>query len=149
MKADIFRIIDANVNRSREGLRVCEDITRFALNSKVLTKDLKLVRHGITDIIKNSAMREVLKESRDSENDILKRSKLPSEMKRRSISDVFEANIERVKESLRVMEELSKLVDSKSSKRFCALRFKAYAIEKKAILSLRGAKRRSNLKEIQ
>jgi len=134
---EVYRIIDANLNRSREGLRVCEDIARFVLNSKVLTKDLKSVRHGITDIIKNSAMREAIEKSRDSEGDILKRSRLSSEMKRRSIGDVFEANIERVKESLRVLEELSKLADGKSSSRFCSLRFRVYAIEKRAIKRLK------------
>ncbi len=141
MQKEALRIIDANLNRSREGLRVCEDIARFALNSKTLTKDLKSVRHSITDIIKNSGLQgSLVGGSRDSDGDVLKRSRLQSEMKRRSIEDVFEANIERVKESLRVLEELSKLADSKLSARFCALRFKVYTIEKKAMLSLRGAR---------
>ena len=137
----IYRIIDANLNRSREGLRVCEDIARFALNSKTLTKELKSIRHSIYDIVKSSAMRlEALGASRDSDRDVLRRSGFESEMKRRSLGDIFAANIERTKESLRVLEELFKLIDNKSSSRFCGLRFKAYAIEKKAALSLRTAK---------
>ncbi len=137
MKNKVFRIIDANLNRSREGLRVCEDIARFALNSKVITTELKGVRHGISDIAKGSAgSLKGLPASRDTLSDVLRRSRFESEMKRRSLEDIFAANIERVKESLRVMEELYKLIDVKSSSRFCGLRFKVYAIEKKAMKRL-------------
>ena len=138
MDADLFRIIDANLNRSREGLRVCEDIARFALNSKALTGELKIVRHSISDIAKNSAVEfKGLSEARNSEGDILRRSRFESEMKRQGLSDIFAANIERVKESLRVMEEIFKLVDVKSSSKFCSLRFKVYAIEKKALRKIK------------
>ena len=147
-RKEICRIVDANLNRSREGLRVCEDIARFALDSKSLTEELKRVRHGISDIAKSSSLRlEGLADARNSEGDILKRSRFESEMKRCGLSDIFAANIERVKESLRVLEEIFKLINVKSSSRFCILRFKVYALEKKAIASLRGAKRRSNLKK--
>ena len=138
MKADIFRIIDANLNRSREGLRVCEDIARFAFDSKVLTKELKIVRHHISDIAKSSALEiKGLSEARNSEDDILRLYRFESEMKRRGLADIFAANIERVKESLRVLEEIFKLVNIKSSLKFCGLRFKVYTIESKAILLLR------------
>ncbi|MFA6321291.1 MAG: thiamine-phosphate pyrophosphorylase [Candidatus Omnitrophota bacterium] len=134
MKDKLYRIIDANLNRSREGLRVCEDIARFALNSKPLTGELKSVRHGISDIVKKIEKRlKLLTAARDSDGDILRCSGLASEMKRSSLDDVFAANIERVKESLRVLEELFKLIDNKSSSEFCVLRFKVYAIEKKAL----------------
>ena len=134
MKDKLYRIIDANLNRSREGLRVCEDIARFALNSKALTEELKTVRHGVSDIVKTFAKRiESLSAARNSDGDVLRCSGFVSEMKRSSLSDVFAANIERVKESLRVLEELFKLIDNKSSSKFCGLRFKVYAIEKKAL----------------
>ena len=138
MNADIFRIIDANLNRSREGLRVCEDIARFALDSKALTEELKKVRHSISNIAKNLSLElEGLSAARNSEGDILRRSRFESEMKRRGLSDIFAANIERVKESLRVLEELFKLINVKSSSKFCSLRFKVYAIEKKALRKIK------------
>ena len=138
LSKEICRIIDANLNRSREGLRVCEDIARFALNSKALTAELKSARHGISDIAKSSASRlESLRESRDSAGDVLRRSGFESEMKRRGLADIFAANIERVKESLRVLEELFKLIDRKSSSKFCALRFEIYSIEKRAVKRLK------------
>ena len=134
MKGEIYRIIDANLNRSREGLRVCEDIARFALDSKSITAELKKVRHGISDIAKSSAKEfKGLSEARNSEGDVLRRSRFESEMKRRGLPDIFAANIERVKESLRVLEEIFKLVDIKSSSKFCSLRFRVYGIEKKAL----------------
>ena len=73
------------------------------------------------------------------EGDILRRSRFESEMKRRGLADIFAANMERVKESLRVLEEIFKLIDGKSSSRFCSLRFKVYAIEKKAMKRLNDA----------
>ncbi len=137
MKYEIYRIIDANLNRSREGLRVCEDITRFVLNSKPLTEELKSARHHISAITKSSSPKlKKLSESRNSEGDILRRSRFASEMKRRALADIFAANIERVKESLRVLEEIFKLIDYKSSSKFCGLRFKVYAIEKRAMKRL-------------
>ena len=134
MKQEIYRIIDANLNRSREGLRVCEDIARFALDSKVLTGELKSIRHSISAIAKSSAEEfKGLSEARNSEGDILRRSRFESEMKRLDLADIFAANIERVKESLRVLEEIFKLINVKSSSKFCSLRFKVYEIEKKAL----------------
>src|SRR3989338_1365916 len=134
MQKEIFRIIDANINRSREGLRVCEDIARFILNSPTLTKELKSIRHNISNIIKLSvANSKVLFESRDVEKDVGKNSQIISEMKRRDPIDIFYANIERSKESLRVLEEFFKLMDRKASAKFTALRYRIYDIEKKSI----------------
>ena len=149
MKPGIYRIVDANLNRSREGLRVCEEIARFALDSKPLTSGLKSVRHGIFDIVKkHSGALSRLSQSRDSDGDVLRCSRFESEMKRRGLADIFAANIERSKESLRVLEEIFKLVDVKSSSKLCSLRFKVYAIEKKATSSLRAPKGRSNLRKV-
>ena len=134
MKKEIFRIIDANLNRSREGLRVCEEITRFALNSPSLTKELKSVRHTISNLAKPYLLKsEGAVVSRDSEGDVGRASRSKSEMRRFSTADIFSANIERVKESLRVLEEFFKLIDKKSSHRFTRLRFRVYEIERKAV----------------
>lgn len=131
-KKSILRIIDANLNRSREGIRVCEDITRFVLNSAGLTQELKIVRHRISRIAGRAGLK-ALCESRDSRGDVDKASKLHGLMKRATLSDIFSANIERVKESLRVLEEIFKIIDVKAAAEFSVLRFKVYTIEKKAI----------------
>ena len=134
IKKDIFRIIDANFNRSREGLRVCEEVARFAWNCPSLTKDLKSVRHSISSILRETpATARILNSARDTENDVGRYGRSKSEMNRLTDADIFAANIQRVKESLRVLEEFFKLMDQKNSKRFTGLRFKVYEIEKKAL----------------
>ena len=132
MKKAIFRIIDANFNRSREGLRVCEEIVRFILNSPQLTKELKSIRHRISALMERPIFgSNRLYESRDVETDVGRRSRFKSEMSRMDSLDIFYANIERVKESIRVLEEFTKLIDAKASVKFAALRYKTYDVEKK------------------
>jgi len=137
LKKEIFRIIDANFNRSREGLRVCEEVTRFVWNSAGLTKDLKTARHSITDILKKvCASKKILLPARNVRSDVGRKERRKSEMRRLDYSDIFSANIERAKESLRVLEEFFKLVDKNDSAKFTKLRFKVYEIEKKALSHL-------------
>jgi hypothetical protein len=134
VKKEIFRIIDANFNRSREGLRVCEEVTRFIWNSAALTKEMKSVRHSVTDILKKgSAASRILFATRDAGSDVGRLQRQRSEMRRLDYSDIFSANIERAKESLRVLEEFFKLIDKNDSEKFTKLRFKVYEIEKKAL----------------
>lgn len=144
MKRDVIRIIDANFNRSREGLRVCEEVARFVLNSASLTKELKDIRHRISEIIKLAPLRDIkaLSLARDVEGDVGKASKLKAELKRLDVADIFLANIERVKESLRVLEEFFKLIDVGAAAKFSRLRFRVYEIEKRAY------KRVSSLRDI-
>ncbi|MBI4974769.1 MAG: thiamine-phosphate pyrophosphorylase [Candidatus Omnitrophica bacterium] len=141
MKRAIFRIIDANFNRSREGLRVCEDVARFILNSPKLTKELKAIRHALSAIMREPPIdSRILYESRDVETDVGRRSRFKSEMKRLDSIDIFYANIERVKESIRVLEEFTKLAGAKAPAKFAALRYRVYDVEKrfnKKVSSLR------------
>jgi len=62
------------------------------------------------------------------------------ELKRKDYRDIFYANMQRVKESLRVLEEFSKLLNSNCAKRFKKIRYNIYEIEKiteRRIISLR------------
>ena len=45
-----LRIIDANLNRIGEGLRLLEDLARLLLNDATLTQQLKTMRHGLVII---------------------------------------------------------------------------------------------------
>lgn len=130
---NILRILDANLNRAKEGLRVCEDTLRFAFNSEKLTKDLKEARHKISDILKllNINLSEFLKE-RDILRDVGKIN-FSVELKRKDISDVFFANLQRIKESIRVLEEFSKLLNKKAAVEFKKIRYRIYQLEKEAI----------------
>lgn len=126
----IYRIIDANINRLKEGLRVCEEITRFILDSRQLTEELKRARHKIDLIIKLLPQKAVLLKERESSKDV-GRQIYANELKRKNCQDVFFANIQRVKESTRVLEEFSKLIDRKISVGFKNVRYGIYELEKK------------------
>jgi thiamine-phosphate pyrophosphorylase len=128
---DATRIIDANFNRAKEGLRVCEDIARFHLRNKTVTAAIGCVRHGLTLAIKQAAISEKeLLRARDSAGDPARTSTLgPS---RKNFKEIFLANAQRVKEALRVLEEFTKLFDGKASRRLQRLRFQFYDCEKQA-----------------
>ncbi|HBG60974.1 MAG TPA: thiamine-phosphate pyrophosphorylase [Candidatus Omnitrophica bacterium] len=130
----LLRIVDANFNRAKEGLRVCEDICRFVIDSKSLTRNFKDVRHDLTEIISSLKFKTVIF-ARDIEGDIGKGSTV-SEFKREKLFDVFVANSQRAKESVRVLEEFSKLLDIKLAQKLKSLRYKIYAYEKKVIEKL-------------
>ena len=135
-RREILRILDANFNRSREGLRVCEEIARFVMDDKTLTGSIKNIRHAVSDCIKNFPGSSFeLVAARDIRRDV---GKGPSRLEkaRSGAAGIFLANAERVKESLRVLEETSKLLDERFADRLKKIRFRTYAIEKKALKKL-------------
>lgn len=134
----IDRIIDANINRAKEGLRVCEEITRFILSSRPLSVEFKKIRHNMDSLCKDIVSKADLIRQRDSLKDVGKNIYV-NELKRKNYRDIFFANIQRLKESIRVLEEFSKLIDKHAAVRFKDIRYKVYELEKRAakrILSL-------------
>lgn len=130
LKASVARIIDANLNRVKEGLRVCEEITRFLANNRRLTSSFKDLRHRLDSALKHlPASRELLIE-RDVSSDVGRRI-LGRELKRAGVSGIFFANIQRVKESARVLEEFSKLYSEKAALIFKDIRYRIYELEKR------------------
>lgn len=124
----LYRIIDANFNRAKEGLRVCEDICRFELNHKRLTRTIKRLRHQLTDGVLSFPLKRLVR-ARGIEEDVGK-SSIPSEFSRKNLEDIFYANAQRVKESIRVLEECAKLLNKDSTRQFKRLRYQMYAFEK-------------------
>jgi thiamine-phosphate pyrophosphorylase len=120
----ISRIIDANINRAVEGIRVIEEMARFILEDKKLTNELKAIRANVRRVI--PAIRE-----RDSEGDVGRESYTANEAKRITLLDVFSANIKRAQEALRALEEFSKLLNPQYGQKFKAARFKLYDLEKR------------------
>ncbi len=129
----IIRVLDANFNRTKEGLRVCEDILRFVFDAKNLSQSLKQVRHQISDNLNHLAISfsQLLKE-RNILKDVGK-SSFDIELKRKDISDLFLANMQRAKESIRVLEEFSKLINQKAAVNFKKIRYRVYQLEKEAV----------------
>lgn len=137
LKGKILRIVDVNINRAKEGLRVCEDIIRLLIDDKKETQALKDMRHKVSNILKDSKVKasEIIK-YRDSQADVGR--KIKTESPKKAIIDVFMANAQRVKEALRVLEEIFSILDKKASKKFQDLRFKFYGTEKKSINKLKN-----------
>lgn len=127
----LYRIIDANFNRAKEGLKVCEDLCRYVWDQKTLTRAFKDLRHDLTVILAGLDILKVL-EARHIQGDV-GRDTTVSESKRKDIDAVFWANSQRVKESLRVLEEVIKLIDAGKSSRLKVLRYKVYELEQKVI----------------
>lgn len=114
-----------------EGLRVCEEVARFILNNQSLTSKLKEIRHKINAILKRLPRKTELLCARDSQKDV-GRDIYINELRRSNYQDIFFANIQRVKESIRVLEEFSKLMDKKTAIEFKRLRYGIYGLEKRA-----------------
>lgn len=125
---ELLRVVDANLNRLKEGIRVIEDIARYVHNDKELSTSLKTLRHQC----RIEPLEELLV-SRDSINDVL-RSTMPSEMNRTDLRSIVIANYKRGQESSRVLEELYKIVEPSLSERFKHIRYELYTLEKKNLL---------------
>lgn len=122
---ELLRVVDANLNRLKEGIRVIEDIARYVHNDKELSTALKNLRH----LCRIEPLEELLA-SRDSVNDVL-RPTMQSEMNRTDLRSIVIANYKRSQESSRVLEEMYKIVDSALSERFKNIRYELYMLEKK------------------
>lgn len=117
------------MNRVKEGFRVCEEITRFIMDNHIFTAQLKKLRHDVDSLSRKVYPAAVLLRERDSNKDV-GRLNSRQELKRLDYQDIFSANIQRVKESLRVLEEFSKLINTKAALGFKKIRYKIYDIEK-------------------
>ena len=126
-----IRILDANINRGREGLRVVEDVVRFVLNDADLASQIKTIRHEVTSLVRQLSLDELeLLSARDSEGDVGINLKCASEDLRTDLAQIATANIRRSQEAMRVLEELSKLYGADVALRFKRLRFQLYGLEK-------------------
>lgn len=128
-QTSLHRILDASANRCREGLRVVEDFVRFALDEPFLSRQLKDVRHRLTEVLKH-LRQETWLPARDTSHDVGTTVSTSSEAFRGSTIDVVRASMKRVEEALRSLEEYSKLIDSELSQRIESSRYTFYTIEK-------------------
>lgn len=125
---ELFRVIDANLNRLKEGIRVIEDIMRYRDNNKEISSQLKALRHKA----RINETKELL-QYRDSINDVL-RSSTKSELNRSDVTSILSANFKRGQESARTLEEIYKLENIEYSENFKYIRYELYNLEKEIIL---------------
>jgi thiamine-phosphate pyrophosphorylase len=123
MNKDHLRILDANLNRLREGIRVVEDIFRYIYNDSSTASKLKELRH-----LSRIDLYDDLLSSRDIKNDVLK-STTKSESTREDITSILIANFKRAQESARVLEEFTKMLSGDISSKFKHIRYELYDLE--------------------
>jgi len=127
----VLRILDANANRAREGLRVVEDYCRFLLDDAELSTAIKRMRHDVTDQMKAIAPASALLAVRDSESDV--GAGEPEATAQPAPRDVVMANMKRAQEALRCLEDYSKTLNTACAEMFKKIRFELYSVEKRLL----------------
>ncbi len=133
MERAVYRIIDANFNRSREAIRVIEEFCRFALNSGPLTERAKQIRHELSSAIgRLNAGRLV--SSRDTLGDVGVGKTVDEQLVRGELRDCFTAGCKRLTEALRALAEMAQTQDRSVAETIEKLRYAAYTLEKDIVL---------------
>ncbi|MFM6108148.1 MAG: thiamine phosphate synthase [Sphaerospermopsis kisseleviana] len=120
----VYRILDANLDRAREGLRIIEEWCRFGLNDAQLAEGCKHLRQEVSKW--HTAQ---IRAARDTPGDIGTDLTHPQEEQRSSITSLLQANFCRIQEALRVLEEYGKLHDAEMGKTFKQMRYQVYTLE--------------------
>jgi len=130
-----LRIIDANLNRIGESLRLLEDAARLLLNDADLSRQLKAMRHTLA--IKDLSDKKRLLQARDSRGDIGINIEVSQQTDERGLPATIIANARRIQESLRVIEELAKTPSiGLAPEVFKTARFELYDTEKRLVSRL-------------
>jgi thiamine-phosphate pyrophosphorylase len=145
MPSSLARILDANLNRAREGLRVGEELARLVLENAALAAAFKAARHAVTSAERTLAGQDLLR-GRAVDRDPGAAPQPRRENRRGDWRDLARANLRRAEEALRVLEEVSKLKTENypAAAAFKRLRFRTYGLEQTLLAVLPAGKRRSN-----
>jgi thiamine-phosphate pyrophosphorylase len=126
-----LRVIDAAANRAGEALRVIEDYLRFVLDDRHLTSHCKQVRHDLTAALEIFPRGE-RHAARETQADVGTGVTLPAEQTRDSAPAVLHANFSRLEQSLRSLEEFSKILSPDTAAVVEQLRYRAYTLQRAA-----------------
>ncbi|WP_013325017.1 thiamine phosphate synthase [Gloeothece verrucosa] len=136
----IQRILDANLDRAREGLRIIEEWCRFGLNHSQLAEQCKEMRQELARWHSTE-----LRMARDTPGDPGTALTHPQEETRSSIEHLLQANLCRIEEALRVLEEYGKLYNPEMGIVFKQMRYRAYTLESHLLVYRRHQKLRESL----
>jgi thiamine-phosphate pyrophosphorylase len=120
----LFRILDANLDRAREGLRVIEEWCRFGLNRTELAGLCKQMRQEL-----GQWHQPEFRWARNTPGDVGTGLTHTQEQTRVDISAVLQANLCRVQEALRVLEEYGKVYDPAMGVACKQMRYQIYTLE--------------------
>jgi len=131
----VERVIDANANRAREGLRVAEDFARFVVADGALAEALRDARHRVTAAVRRAAPTVALLAARDTEGDLGADAEAFPPAPRATPADVAASALKRAEEALRSLAEFAKLIDPDAAGIFERERYKLYDLEKRLLLA--------------
>ncbi len=120
----IERLLDANLDRAREGLRVLEDWARFGLDRPDLVARSKDLRQRL-----GLLHRDAYKRARHSATDAAAGLTHPAQSARTSPDQIVAANAARVQEALRVLEEFGRGIDPPLAEEAARCRYRLYDLE--------------------
>jgi thiamine-phosphate pyrophosphorylase len=135
MNGPLLRMLDANANRAREGLRVVEDYARFVLDDDHLSRQLKDLRHELARCAGPYLPAAIL--HRDTPGDVGTDNKTASEGVRPDLAAVVTAAGKRLGEALRVIEEVLKTRTRAEGLMAETVRYRWYALEQSVARTLR------------
>ena len=120
----VWRILDANFDRAREGLRIIEEWCRFALNDTQMANECKQMRQEL-----GQWHTPEIRSARNTAGDVGTALSHPREEQRAGIEQLLQANLCRVQEALRVLEEYGKLYSASLSSGCKQMRYRVYTLE--------------------
>ena len=126
----VVRILDANMNRAREALRVMEEFARFAMDDSGLSSAAKSLRHGLAESVPPNVAQGLVGR-RDIVGDVGCEVQTSSEYRRNELSDVVRAAAKRLGEALRSIEEYGKTIDADFAAAVERLRYRGYELERR------------------
>ena len=142
--ARVWRLVDANLNRAHEGLRVCEDIVRFVLEWPAPYRRLRSIRHGLDTQLRRGGIRAAqLLAARDSRRDPGREARGASVA---SVEQLLLINLQRTKEALRAIEEASRVVGPRMTPGLQQLRFRTYDVERTLLLRVAALRDRGSVR---
>ncbi|UBF29662.1 thiamine phosphate synthase [Kovacikia minuta CCNUW1] len=124
VQSALYRILDANLDRAREGIRIIEEWCRFGLNDARLTEECKHLRQELARWHTFE-----LRAARDTPGDVGTVLTHPDEAERSSVQQVLLANLSRVQEALRVLEEYGKVYNPEMGAAFKQMRYRVYVLD--------------------
>jgi len=130
----VHRLLDANLDRAREGLRVVEDWCRFGLDRADLVARLKDLRQRL-----GQRHRDVYKLARDTVGDVAAGMAHPAQRQRPQATQVIAANCARVQEALRVLEEFGRGLDDPLAAEAATIRYALYDLEVELLRACDGS----------
>ena len=130
---DAARILDAAANRAREALRVVEDYCRFVLDDSSSSRELKHCATTWSNRLEACRPRFCWK-ARETLRDVGTGLTTARERERHSLLEVARANLKRLQEALRSLEEVGKLYRSDLGEHLEQLRYRSYTLERAILL---------------